>query len=356
MNKFILIGKCFKSSLGGPSEIIRGIEKGLIKQDIKYESLLLSEECGNFKFVEKLLFNVLTSSDCVINVHTYGFLIPLLIYICSLLNKRNKYYLTVHGIYAIDSLYSNNTNPFYVWLEKNIYKRFPNIICVSEMLKKSLKEYFDRDENVFVIPNGSDATEFCMKEKMGRKKDFIQIIMLGGIKNIKGIYESLELIDYLVKRKQIHLKYEIYGAIDSETDKLKFTQKVLEKGLQNIVDYKGIVSDKGKIYSIIQKADFQLCMSQYDTFNVAIAESLILGCPCITSDKCGAAYLIKVKENGLVVDMKSKRVFEEIGEYIDSFVRDPDKRQRILNARVKYEEILSWDAVCTKYVELMKNN
>ena len=354
MNKFILIGKCFKSSLGGPSEIIRGIEQGLKKQDIEYESLLLSEECGKFRFVKKLLFNVFTSSECVINVHTYGFLIPFLVYICSLLNKKNKYYLTVHGIYAIDSLYSNNTNSFYVRLEKNIYKKFPNIICVSEMLKKSLKEYFDRDENVFVIPNGSDATEFCMKEKTNNKTDFFQIIMLGGIKNIKGIYESLELIDYLVKQKQIHLKYEIYGASDSETEKEKFTHKVLEKGLHNIVDYKGIVRDKSKIYSIIEKADFQLCLSQYDTFNVAIAESLILGCPCITSDKCGAAYLIKVKENGLVVDMKNKRGYEEIGEYIDSFVRDPDKRQRIFDAREKYREILSWDAVCMKYVELMK--
>ncbi len=348
MNKYILIGKCYHTSRGGPAAIIRGLERELKRQNIRVNSLLLSEECGKIELIKGVLQHVLFSDNNVVNVHTEGFLIPLMVHFCSLLNSKNKYFLTVHGIYAIEADYTERKKKRYVILEKFLYRHFRNIICVSKMLEQSLEKIFGRNKNVFVIPNATDATDFELYDQKVWQNE-IKMIMLGGIRKQKGIYESLDLIDHLVNQKKMKIQFEIYGVTDSREETEKFNIKLREKGLCDIVKYMGLIQNSRELYTLISDADFQLCMSHYDTFNVAVAESLVLGCPCICSNKCGAAYLIKEGINGTVVNI-DKREYEKIFCFLNHVKDNMENYRYIIKEAENIRRLVSWTAVAEQYL------
>ena len=268
------------------------------------------------------------------------------------MNHTNKYFLTIHGIYKIDASLNGTLSRKHVILEKFIYRRFPNLICVSPMLKNDVQQIFGRNDQMFVIPNGTNAESKQVYENTAINHRIIKLISLGGLKCGKGIIELLQLTVYLAIKKGLPVSLTIYGSeeglyntawLNSETQKLGIDQKV---------KFLGRESDKQKLYDSIAMSDFQLCLSKYDTFNVAIAESLVLGCPCICTNKCGGAYLIEQNENGLIVDLSNTNAFEDIYYYITSFFNNVSKRLQIYENRVQYQNSLSWKEVCKSYLQL----
>lgn len=352
MKEIVLIGKCFSKYPGGPGGIIRGLASQFEKSKVSFTSVFLDENCGKIFFIIKVIKEVLLQSNKAVNVHTDGFLIPFLIYLCSCINKRNTYYLTIHGIYAIECKYADKKKHFYLGLERILYKNFPNVICVSNLLKNSLSEIYSRRHNIFVIPNPTDATEYHADEMIDGLSKPMKIILLGGIKRLKGILESLDTIDYLVNVKKVAVKCDIYGATDSNKLLEQVKKMIIEKGLCGCVEYHGMLYDKKKLYAIVSSSDFQLCLSYYDTFNSAIAESLVLGCPCICSAKCGAAYLVKDGMNGLVVDMESEYK-EKIWNYVNSFLENPSKRKMVKKMSEETKKKVSWESAGKYYVNLI---
>ena len=75
-------------------------------------------------------------------------------------------------------------------------------------------------------------------------------------------------------------------------------------------------------------------------------------CPCISSDKCGAATLIKNNFNGLVVNIAEEynNHFEKVVEFIRKL--DKEKREVVQQKANEYKEILAWKSVAKKYAEL----
>ena len=81
-------------------------------------------------------------------------------------------------------------------------------------------------------------------------------------------------------------------------------------------------------------------------------ESLVLGCPCISSDRCGASTLIQNNFNGLVVNIAEEynNHFEKVIEFIRKL--DKEKREIIEQKAKDYKEIFSWKNIAKKYAEL----
>lgn len=347
--KYILIGQCSDKTSGGPSNIMRGLMKELQTMEVDVKAIFLNEKVSKWKVVLETIKILLTEKGNLVNVHTRGYLFPLMVYLLSRLNPYNYYCLTVHGIYAIESKIAGNSRSLYCWVERFLYKKFPNLVCVSQMLKSNIAETFYRTENVYVIPNATDARS---EYKYDNNQSEVIFVMLGGLRKIKGISESLELMRFLVCEKKINAKLLIYGAESEGNNKNWLNKQIQEKNLDGKVVYKGYVGEKQVLYDIIAQADFQLCLSHRDTFNVAIAESLVLGCPCITTDTCGASYLIRQGDNGLVVNLSNNDKFEQIYQYVYSFYENPEKRIQIYNGRKEYVERLSWRYVCEAYLHL----
>ena len=340
--KIIVVAKCYDSNMNGPANIVRCLVEEFNNMNVSYEVVLLKENISKFDFLKQLVNTLKNSQTSTINVHTDGFLIPLLVYICSHVFRRHSYYLTVHGIYKIEAEMAGKAKKHYILLESFLYKHFPNIICVSEMLRKNIEVIYGRKKNVSVIPNATDADSNLV---FVRNKP-IELITLGGLRKRKGIDILLDLAEYF-KKNALDFHISIYGV--DEGNKQKFDGEVEKRLLGNFVKYKGQLNNKQDVYDKVRTADFQLCLSLYDTYNVAIAESLVLGCPCIATDKCGASYLIRDRVNGIVVK-NEQREFQRILDYIMSF--DETKRRKIEVESEKFKEALSWRKIANQYSNL----
>lgn len=294
-------------------------------------------------YLKQIVQELRKKDKTVVNIHTDGFILPLFIMLMSKIYRKHSYYLTVHGIYRIDK--GKNANWKYLILEKYIYKHFSNIICVSDMLKDDLKKIYKREKNVYVIPNATDANS----NKVFEEKSVKEIVSLGGLRTQKGI-DSIILCAKEMKKANIPFHISLYGTDDNNLD--FFAEQLKKDKLEDYVKYMGNTMDKQLVYDIIKTADAQFCFSVYDTFNVAIAESLVLGCPCISSDRCGAATLIKNDFNGLVVNMTEERNnhFKKSIEFISGL--NDEKRKNIEQKATEYKEILAWKSVAKKYEEL----
>lgn len=338
----IVIAKCFDSSMSGPANIVRGLVKEFDKMNVSYEAVLLKENMSKFEFSKQLVKALKNNQSSTVNVHTEGFLIPLLVYVCSYIFRRHSYYLTVHGIYKIEAEMAGKAKKHYILLEGFLYKHFPNIICVSEMLKDNIEVIYGRKKNVSVIPNATDAES----NLIFKRNKPIELITLGGLRKRKGIDSLLDLAEFF-KKNELDFHISIYGT--DEGSKTIFDEEVRKRALCSLVEYKGQLNDKQEVYDKVRAADFQLCLSLYDTYNVAIAESLVLGCPCIATDKCGASYLIQDGVNGIVVKNEQSE-FRRILEYIKTF--DETKRRKIEEGSAKYKEELSWRKIADQYSNL----
>ena len=343
MKRILIIAKCYKKDVSGPANIIRGLIRQFDKESINYKALLLEEGMDKVSYLTSIVQELKKKDKSVVNVHTDGFLLPLFILLMSKIYRKHSYYLTVHGIYRIDK--GKRAQWKYVMLEKYIYRHFNNIICVSEMLKDDLEELYKRKKNVYVIPNATDADS----NKGFEEKKVKEIVSLGGLRICKGI-NAIMLCAKEMKKTNISFHISLYGTDDNNLN--FFNERISKDHLEGCVEYFGNLRDKQMVYDILRTADAQFCFSTYDTFNVAIAESLVLGCPCISSDKCGAATLIKNNFNGLVVNIAEEynNHFEKVVEFIRKL--DKEKREVVQQKANEYKEILAWKSVAKKYAEL----
>lgn len=350
MKGIILIGKKTKYN-GGPSGILDGLEDEFVKHDINTISLRLSANDNRLKYVLKLFKTIYSNSDYAINVHSDGFLLSLLVLFCSKIFRKNRiYFLTVHGIHrTVNYIHGKHSN-FHELMEKVLIKKFPSLICVSEMLKEDIRQMYRRTKNIYVIPNATDIG-FYLNNSVSEKEN--KLIMLGGINKVKGIDKILELMRYLVINKQMDIKLEIYGKIYSRNAKEKFDQYIQANNLEEFVYYKGELHNKREIAEVLSQSLLQLCLSKYDSFNVSVIEGMVMGCPAICSTGCGASYLIKSWENGLIVNIKST-FFDEVYEYIIKSQNDNEFYLKQRHNAMDIKEEVSWEKVVEKYCEIMQ--
>lgn len=230
-------------------------------------------------------------------------------------------------------------------LEKVIMRHFDNIICVSEMLRKDIERKYRRNKNIMVIPNATDAQSSIVPKETNNR---LNIIYLGGLRKCKGIENVLNL-SLELKKRGIDFSTFLYG--NDEWGKDNLNSFIEKHDLKGYIHYMGATKDKQMLYDKIASADIQLCLSNYDTFNTAIAESLVLGCPVIATQTCGASYLIE-GESGIVVDVNNSNYIEKACDYVESFMKEPDKRLRVFAQRRKYISKLRWASIVERYISL----
>lgn len=355
MDKIILVGKLFKSDeINGPGAVIKQLERMFLKLKIGYDTIYLSESVSRFSFIKYSIKNILLKRNCIINVHTNGLLIPLFVLVISKLNRSNRYYLTVHGVYQIEAQIRGDSKKWYCLIEKILYYAFDNLICVSEMLRDDIERISGRNQRVYVIGNGTNAID--NQEKIKFKPDIakqINLIMVGGISKNKGIFETIKIVDYLVNHKGIKVKLMIYGKVESRSTFEEYERYINDNNLNEVIFYNGLITNKYELFSLYKNSHFNVCLSKHDTFNVAIIEGMVLGCPCICTNTCGASYLIQNGVNGYVVNDSSncREIYKIIKNYID-FSNSYDTLCE--NCR-KIKKKVSWEEVVNKYIDLFSN-
>lgn len=354
MQKIVVIGKLYeRNKLNGPGNVIYQLQQPFSKLNADFKYILNNESNSFIQIIRDIILKILFKKGLVVNVHTDGFILALIVYLVSLLNRKNHYYLTVHGIYKIESAMSETTKNRYLKLEKILYKKFDNIICVSSKLAEDIKSIYGRSKNVYVVNNGTQEIPLTTSHDNKLDVNRINLIFVGGINRRKGILETISVLKYIIDNSDIDVHLDIYGSVENSNIKEKYEQYVIDNNLEDYVTYHGLVRDKEELFSYYAKSTFQLCLSLYDTFNVAVLESMAVGCPCILSDCCGARDIIEDGGNGYIVSL-GKRTGETILNIIREVGHDPQKLKQLKKRTRMTAEHNTWDVVANKYYKLFK--
>lgn len=350
--KVIIVAKWPNKISSGPSAVVNELMRAFRDKGIEVEPLLLTSDQSKIAFTLKVLKTLVFEKKAVVNVHTDGYMLPMLIYIWAKIIKKHRYFLTVHGIRIFDAINNQVSDKKGIFLEKILIKKFDNIITVSNMMAKDMEKLYGQRDNVFVVGNGTDA--FSDAEYTGSDKK--KIISLGGIRFDKGIDTELLFYKYL-KEREVAFEANIYGA--GEEHLKWFEGTVEEYGLTDFVKYNGVCYDKKLLWDKLAVSDYFVAFSKYDSFNVSIAESLVLGCPVITTNRCGAAYLIEDgnglphnAESGIILDGENNLGDDEFCrayDYMMSF-SNSDKRQIVIKKASAYQKQLRWENIADEYL------
>lgn len=315
MKDILLIGNIGNVN-SGPGYIINSIKSYLKKNNYNYKIIDTSK--SKF-FIIKQLLKLLKYKNMIVNVHSYGYKIPYIVMLISKINKKNKYFLTLHGISSIESEINHTKSKYSKIFEKKIIKEFPNIICVSKLEKDVLLKKFNRFINVFVCYNGCD---FYNKEFIHKiDKDIISFIDTGGVSRIKNTLEVLFLINKMVENG-IKCKLSIYGKADNKQYYGICKKYIIDNEIEDYVEFKGYV-DRNELISSYKNSNYAIALSKFDTFNMTMLEALQTGTPIIISNNVGIFDIVEDKNCGII--LKNTDDIEIIVNHIKQLSKDEYK-------------------------------
>jgi UDP-glucose:(heptosyl)LPS alpha-1,3-glucosyltransferase len=206
-------------------------------------------------------------------------------------------------------------NPYH-WYVKRAEKRvftgpgLKAVICNSEMVKEEIKRYFGLpEERLHVIYNGVDLNEFhpglkrhraAVRAQYGIPDDATLFLFVGSGFERKGVPVLLDALSTLPPDTDTYLL--IVGR-DRKTAQYELRAKQL--GLGHRVRFTGLQGDVKHYYGA---ADVFVLPTLYDPFPNVIPEALASNLPVITSDKSGAAELLRADDGvGRVCDALDKK-------------------------------------------------
>ena len=194
-------------------------------------------------------------------------------------------------------------------IQERPHKDADKIICVSEKVKRQVKNLYGKRKNIIVVRTGVDLKEFKIRGKRGAREklslDLNKIYGLyigGGGYWTKGLDRAVELSG------EIYKKNKDYRLIVVGSD-LKKTKHLVNKKFVIYVE-KSERKDMPFYYSA---SDFFCCMSRYEggAPTLVVSEAMASGCLLICS-KDSEQEIIKDKENGLIINEFGKEEVKKI--------------------------------------------
>ncbi len=204
-------------------------------------------------------------------------------------------------------------------MQKNVLNAFDNIIVISDIVKKSLKEQFDITENVYEIPNSVDIEKVNLlsKEKVELPPKAL-FTTLGRLDNNKNQILLLKAAKIL---KQIRNDFEIYLLGDGDNRK-KLETYINENELTNNVKILGF---KDNPYPYIKNSLATVLTSLSEGFSLVLAESALLNTPIISTKVGIAEELVKRYNCGTLIDYDEQKLADVLLEYMKKYDYCKDK-------------------------------
>jgi glycosyltransferase involved in cell wall biosynthesis len=201
-------------------------------------------------------------------------------------------------------------------MQKNVLETFDNIVVISDVVKKSLKENFEITENVYEIPNSIDVEKIkdLSKEKikLPKKSIFTTLGRLDSNKNQILLLKAANLV------KKYRDDFIIYLLGDGE-EKDKLNNYINDNNLKNNVKILGF---KDNPYPYIKNSTATILTSLSEGFSLALAESVLLDTPIISTDVGIAKELVQKYNCGNIVKYDEKEIADVILKYIEEYGKE----------------------------------
>lgn len=281
-----------------------GVRKKDLRKDVRYKSIF-----PNIKGISRVFHNFVEKSDGRL-LYKLGIREKYDIEIAFIegratkiigasSNPNSKKIAWVH----VDLYNGHWTNKVFknsILLEKDCYKKFNDIVCVSNSVKEGFKKLFGNDfENIHVKYNPIISSEIIKKSHeeitdIVKPKDKKLLVTSGRLNSQKGFDNLLEACNKLNKDG---LEYELW-ILGEGWGRPQLEDLIIKYNLNNVK----LLGFKENPYKYIKQGDLFICSSRNEGFSLVIAESMILGLPIISTDCSGPNELLNFGEYGLMVD------------------------------------------------------
>ena len=295
-----------------------GVRKKDLRKDVKYKSIF-----PNIKGISKIFNNFVEKSD------------GKLLY---KLGIREKYDIEIAFIEGrATKIIGASTNPNsrkIAWVhidlsqghwtsmvfnkslekEKECYKRFNDIIFVSNSAKAGFKKLFGDDfDNLQVKYNPIIADDVIKKSQevvddIEKPKDKKLLVTSGRLVSQKGYESLLEVCNRLNNDK---LDYELW-ILGEGWARPRLEELINKYNLNNVK----LFGFKENPYKYIKQGDLFVCSSKNEGFSLVIAEAMILGLPVISTNCSGPNELLNFGEYGFMVENTEDALYEGLKEIL----------------------------------------
>lgn len=205
--------------------------------------------------------------------------------------------------------------------EKEIYKLFDSIVCVSEYTKKSfLKINPELSNNTVCINNIINSKNILSlsKEKTSYNSlnSCFTIISIGRIDAVKRFSKIPEICNTLKERGCNFRWYLIGGTQKGHTDEFDILFELVNRyKVSDVFSWLGEVENP---YPYILNSDLLVCLSVSEACPNVINEAKILHVPVVSTNFGSASEFVENGVNGLIspIDEISNRIYELISNNI----------------------------------------
>ncbi|MFD0682128.1 MULTISPECIES: glycosyltransferase [unclassified Paenibacillus] len=253
-----------------------------------------------WKYISKSLKNIDQSYDIAV-----GYLEKNPIYFCIDKVKATKKIGFIHNDY--DKL---GMDPY---LDQAYFEQLDHLVTVSEECGNILKKRFPMYERkVKIMYNivSPAAIHNLSLEKTDISDHTIKLVSVGRLNDQKGFTLAIEACRELVQNGY-NVKWYVIGEGE---ERGKLEQLIEDNGLQGIFN---LLGNKENPYPYIKAADIYVQPSRFEGKSIAVDEAKILHKPIVVTNFNTAKDQINDKENGLIVEMNPRSVFEGIKALID---------------------------------------
>lgn len=255
-------------------------------------------------------------------------------------NKKSKKIAWIH----VDLINEKKTEKFFKDREeeKFTYKKFDNIVAVSEHVKEQVINKFNISEEKLIVkynPIDKEYIEKLSNEKVDdiTKKKFT-ICTIGRLSVQKGYDRLLKVVKKLNEDK---LDFDLWIiGVGAEESKLK--QYIVENNLANVK----LLGYKKNPYKYIRESDLFVCSSRAEGFSTVVSEAIILEKPIVTTECSGMKEMLgKNNEYGIVTQNDEESLYLGIKEIIlnkdkyNYYKNKVKERKEIFNLQKSIESI-----------------
>ncbi|MDU3520824.1 MAG: glycosyltransferase [Clostridium saudiense] len=228
-------------------------------------------------------------------------------------------------------------------LEKNYYKKFNDIVFVSNSAKEGFIKLFGDDfDNLQVKYNPIIADDVIRKSQeivddIEKPKDKKLLVTSGRLVSQKGYESLLEVCNKLNNDK---LDYELW-VLGEGWARPKLEELIDKYKLNNVK----LLGFKENPYKYIKQGDLFVCSSKNEGFSLVIAEAMILGLPVISTNCSGPNELLNFGEYGFMVENTEEALYEGLKEILNNreklkyYIEKSKKRVNFFNYKDRISDI-----------------
>jgi len=237
------------------------------------------------------------------------------------------------------------------FFDRQLYKPYRQVVCISEGVKTSIIDWLPEIESKLItIPNGVNIDEFGTTPQPDQNTKCPVIISVGRLQRMKNYQAAIKACALL---KDLNFEYHILG---DGVEKPALRKLIEEKRLANKVKLMGFQSN---VSTHLCRSNIFLMSSRWEGFGLAMVEAMACGLPVVVSDVSGVREIVgQGQKSGFLVNphdpvciaeklrclILSHKLRADMGAYNRLYARRYSIEQTMQGYLDLYQKVLSYSA------------